>query len=370
MAMPIAVAIIGVVTGLSADRPARPRDRGPDRRSDAGDDDRPRGRDRLLAVHRHPLSAPPRRRAGDRGGDRSRRCDLGQRGRLRRRNRGDRAAVAALRRDPDRQRARLFGAAVVVGVAVCGRDHAASRRSSRSSGPGSSRCGCPHVTPEHHDDRPHGWERLGPRSRRPALAGAGGRGRAAGRSRAAAARHATRPGGRRQSCPTDTTARQAYDAHQAGLRRRRKRSVPDRGRVRPSRRTTIRRASTSSSSSRRISSNSRPTRSVSRRRSSIAEGVPADQAQAEAEQQAAAQGPTQAEEAKVRPAEEVPQVDRLATPTWSSSRTRSRRIPGVEVGLPGQGRPDRQGRGIQCGRRPRRRRPTRPRTRSTGSATR
>ena len=58
MVMPIATALVGVFSGLGVDRRARGRDRRPLDRADAGDHARPRGRRRLLAVHRQPLPAP------------------------------------------------------------------------------------------------------------------------------------------------------------------------------------------------------------------------------------------------------------------------------------------------------------------------
>ena len=66
------------------DRPPRSPDRGALGGADAGDDDRARGGDRLLAVHRHPLPAPARGRPRRRGGDRPLGGDLGQRGGVRR----------------------------------------------------------------------------------------------------------------------------------------------------------------------------------------------------------------------------------------------------------------------------------------------
>ena len=84
---------------------------GADRRADAGDDDRARGRDRLRAVHRH---APPRaaaRRDGHAGVDRARERDLGRRGRVRRLHGHGRAAVARRGPHPAGDDARIHGGA-------------------------------------------------------------------------------------------------------------------------------------------------------------------------------------------------------------------------------------------------------------------
>ena len=61
MVLPIAVAIVGLFCGLSIVSLIGHVARRPRRRADPGDDDRPRRRDRLLAVHRHPRPlGPPR----------------------------------------------------------------------------------------------------------------------------------------------------------------------------------------------------------------------------------------------------------------------------------------------------------------------
>ena len=52
MGLPIMTAVLGLLCGLSVD-PAQPRDRCSNDRAHARDDDRARGWDRLLAVHRH-----------------------------------------------------------------------------------------------------------------------------------------------------------------------------------------------------------------------------------------------------------------------------------------------------------------------------
>ena len=81
-------------------------------------------------------------------------------------------ALADLRPDPDRQRARLLG----------GDRGRRSRSSPRPrccppcwpcSGPRIESLRVPHVTPEHHDDQPHGWARWARGRRDQAVAGAG-----------------------------------------------------------------------------------------------------------------------------------------------------------------------------------------------------
>ena len=87
--------------------PARARARGPRRGLDAGDDDRPRRRHRLRALHRHPAQTPAEGRHGGERVDRPRDRDRGRRRRLRRLHRGDRALLARRRRDPAGDDARV-----------------------------------------------------------------------------------------------------------------------------------------------------------------------------------------------------------------------------------------------------------------------
>ena len=64
MGMPIVSAVLRAARRALADRPARPRHRGALDRADAGDDDRPRRRDRLRALPGQPLPVRARRGAG------------------------------------------------------------------------------------------------------------------------------------------------------------------------------------------------------------------------------------------------------------------------------------------------------------------
>ena len=79
---------------------ARSRRDGADGRADARDDDRPRRRDRLRAVHRHPAPARVKRRLRHGRVDRPRGGDLRRRGVLRRVHGHDRARVAGGGGDP------------------------------------------------------------------------------------------------------------------------------------------------------------------------------------------------------------------------------------------------------------------------------
>ena len=65
MGLPIITAVLGLLCGLSVINAAQSPDGRADDRADRGDDDRARGRDRLLAVHRH--QAPRAGCAGDGG---------------------------------------------------------------------------------------------------------------------------------------------------------------------------------------------------------------------------------------------------------------------------------------------------------------
>ena len=85
----------------------QPRRRRPDRRADAGDDDRPGRRDRLRAVHRHAAHRAAPRRHGHDGVHRPVDRDVRRRGRVRRDDGDHRAAVAGRRRHPARHDARL-----------------------------------------------------------------------------------------------------------------------------------------------------------------------------------------------------------------------------------------------------------------------
>ena len=80
----------------------RSRRLGADGGADAGDDDRPRGRDRLRPVHRHAPFPRHEGRPGHRRVDRSRGRDLRRRGLLRRLDGHDRARVTCRRGDPAR----------------------------------------------------------------------------------------------------------------------------------------------------------------------------------------------------------------------------------------------------------------------------
>ena len=101
-----------------ADRAARQRRDGAVDRTDAGDDDRPRRRDRLRALPRLPLPVRARRGTADRRGDRDRRGDFGNRDRVRGHHCRDRPRDAHHRRDPARHVARLLGG-------LCGPDRRA-----------------------------------------------------------------------------------------------------------------------------------------------------------------------------------------------------------------------------------------------------
>ena len=125
-----------------ADRAARQRRDGAVDRTDAGDDDRPRRRDRLRALPRLPLPVRARRGTADRRGDRDRRGDFGHGDRVRGHHGRHRPRDAHRRRDPARHVARLLGG-------LCGpdrrarRDHAGCRPCSRSPAGTSTRSGCP-----------------------------------------------------------------------------------------------------------------------------------------------------------------------------------------------------------------------------------
>ena len=64
MGLPILTALFGLGVGISLDQRRRGVHRHRHARAHPRHDDRPRRRDRLLAVHRHPLSREPRRRNG------------------------------------------------------------------------------------------------------------------------------------------------------------------------------------------------------------------------------------------------------------------------------------------------------------------
>ena len=100
MGLPILTAVLGLLVRPERRDASQPRRRHPHDRSHAGDHDRARGRDRLLAVHRD--QAPRTGRSGHGGPrvDRARARDGGRRGPVRGRHRRHLPAGARGRRDP------------------------------------------------------------------------------------------------------------------------------------------------------------------------------------------------------------------------------------------------------------------------------
>ena len=142
MGLPIVSAVFGLIVGLSLITAPRPRRDRPDDRADARDDDRPRRRHRLRALPRHAPPRQPQAGHGDARVDRDGGRHLGQRDRLRRDDRRDRAPRAPGRRDPAGDVARLL-------LGRRGRDrrarlpHAAAGGARASSDSTSSRAACP-----------------------------------------------------------------------------------------------------------------------------------------------------------------------------------------------------------------------------------
>ena len=154
----------------------------------------------------------------------------------------------------------------------------------------------PHVTPEHHDDRPHGWDRW--------ARGVAGRPWLAMVAAVVLLVVLALPLRDMQLgqedvgvLPTDTTARQAYDGIKQGF------GAGENGPfliavefAKPARND---QKSLDQLKQQQAAEQQQQADAVSEQTQElVAEGVPADQAQAEAEQQAAAQGPTQAEQKK------------------------------------------------------------------------
>ena len=199
MGLPIVTAIVGLVMRPVDHHAAQPGGRGPDRRADAGDDDRPGRRDRLRAVHRHAPPGAAARRAWTLDESIARvDGDVGRRGRVRRDDGDRRAAVAGGRRHPARHDARLHGGARRRGRGGR-RDHAAAGAARGRSATAIDRLALPHqrgratTTTRTAGSAGRGSSRAA-RCRAP-LVGA----RRPRRARAAGARPVPRPAGQRRA---------------------------------------------------------------------------------------------------------------------------------------------------------------------------
>ena len=314
--------------------PARPRDRGPDRRPDARDDDRARRRDRLRAVHRHPPPAPARATGWSREESIARAArHLGRRRRLRRRHRGDRAALARVRRHPARQRARLLAPRSSSWSRSLARDHAAAGAARDRSATGSTRCAVPLGGTEHRRPPAARLGALGARRRPPTPGARPDRGgRDPRRARAAGARPAARPAGRTAQLPDATRPRaRPTTGSTEGFGAGHQRPAPDRGRSSTRRPRPTRSSSTSSNAAGSSSSSSRPTQvereqtpsSWSPRacRPTRRSSRPSSRSSSSAQPSRAAASPTSRSSSCSRPP---------PTRAWSTSRTRSARTTGVK----------------------------------------